>query len=504
MPSTSIVWFRSDLRLLDNSALLAAAGSSQLIVPVYIHNTEEEGRWPSGAASRWWLHESLASLDKGLASLGSRLIIRRGESLKVLLSLIEETGARSVFFNRVYHPLGICRDARVMAGLSSRGVLTKAFNSSLLHDPDKLRTNEGKAFKVFTPFWNRLTASTDLEAPGPGLESMASPAGQLDSIPLAALELKPRVDWCAGIRSTWEPGERGAHEKLYSFLAGGLSRYATARDHPGQDGVSMLSPYLHFGEIGPRQIWHAVQNTQLDHDRDHDRQTYLKELGWREFAYHVLFNFPHTSDRALRPDFERFPWCQNKHNLKAWQRGRTGYPIVDAGMRQLWHTGWMHNRVRMITASFLTKDLLIPWLDGARWFWDTLVDADLASNSLGWQWAAGCGADAAPYFRIFNPVLQGQKFDPNGDYVRRWVPELARLPSQWIHSPWLAPLADLAAAGVALGTTYPVCIVDHGWARQRALDALSTIKVGDRAIRGGSKAPESVSYGLTKRRRQPP
>ena len=478
MASTSIMWFRLDLRLSDNPALLAAINHSDRVIPVYIHSTEENGVWTAGAASRWWLHQSLTNLDIALKKIGSRLIIRKGSSVEVLLSLIQETDARAVFFNRVYDPSGLCRDARVEEALRAHAVLVKTFNSTLLHEPHLVRTNEGNPFRVFTPFWNRLTSNLDPQPPADRPKAITSPEVKLDSIPLAALELEPRINWDSGIRATWTPGESAAHEKLRSFLSGGLLRYAIARDRPDQDGVSMLSPHLHFGEIGPRQIWHAVRQAQLHPAENIDRATYLKELGWREFAYHVLFNFPHTINKPLRIEFEQFPWCENKYALKKWQHGQTGYPMVDAGMRQLWRTGWMHNRVRMITASFLTKDLLISWRDGARWFWDTLVDADLASNSFGWQWAAGCGADAAPFFRIFNPVLQGEKFDPNGEYVRRWLPELARLPSKWIHRPWQAPASELTAAGVELGRTYPACIVDHSAARRRALDALSSVKKG--------------------------
>lgn len=487
MGSTSIVWFRLDLRLSDNQAVLAAAHHSDCVVPVYIDALEEENSWAAGAASRWWLHQSLRSLDRDLQKVGSRLIIRSGDSAAILLSLIEETGARSVFWNRVFDPVGRVRDQRVEESLRAHGAIVQTFNSCLLHEPHLLRTGGGNPFQVFTPFWNRFTSSTNPEPPTESPKSMTLPQGKLASVPMEALALEPRTNWASGLRATWTPGEYGAHRKLRSFIeSGALSRYATGRDRPDHDGVSMLSPHLHFGEIGPRQIWHAARQAPLELSGHANTATYLKELGWREFAYHVLYNFPDTINQPLRPEFDRFPWSENESALKKWQRGQTGYPIVDAGMRQLWQTGWMHNRVRMIVASFLTKDLLISWLDGARWFWDTLVDADLGSNTLGWQWAAGCGADAAPYFRIFNPVLQGEKFDSDGDYVRRWVPELARLPSKWIHSPWQAPPAKLTAAGVELGRTYPARVVDHAWARDRALEALSSVKrdsVDKRAVK---------------------
>lgn len=331
---------------------------------------------------------------------------------------------------------------------------------------------------MVNPFWHRFTSSTYPEPPAGSPEAMGLPPGKLASVQLEALELEPRTNWTAGLRATRNPGESGAQEKLRFFIdSGALSRYATGRDRPDYDGVSMLSVHLHFGELGPRQFWHAARQVPHDLGGHSGTAIYLRELGWREFANHVLYNFPHIIDQPLRPEFA----------LKQWQRGQTGYPIVDAGLRQLWQTGWMHNRAGMIAASFLTKDLLISRLDGARWFWDTLVDANLASNTLAWQWAAGCGANAAPYFRIFNPVLQGVQFDPDENHVRRWVPELARLPSKWIHSPWQAPPVELTAGGLKLGRTYPVRLIDHSWARGRALAGVSSIKRSSTARRVASK-----------------
>jgi deoxyribodipyrimidine photo-lyase len=336
-----------------------------------------------------------------------------------------------------------------------------------------VENKSGKPFQVFTPFWKNCLAKPDPAEPLPAPARIPAPDKWPDSLPLAALELEPRIDWAAGMRAAWTPGEAGAQDRLAHFFSGAAERYGAARDIPGIEGTSRLSPHLHFGEISPRQVWHAARLSGIAGWRE---SRYLAEVGWREFAHHLLYHFPRTPVEPLRPEFARFPWRENDEALKAWQRGLTGYPVVDAGMRELWATGWMHNRVRMIVASFLVKDLLISWTEGAWWFWDTLVDADLAQNTLGWQWTAGCGADAAPYFRVFNPSGQGEKFDADGSYVRRWCPELARVPQEWLHRPWEAPAAVLAAAGVVLGRNYPKPIVDHAAARDFALKAFASLK----------------------------
>lgn len=475
----SIFLFRKDLRLLDNSALSAAARGSSAIIPLFVWSPDEEGAWTPGGASRFWLHQSLAELDSELRKHGSRLVIRDGaSSLEQVVALCGQTGAKAVYFNRRYDPPGRALDRELEKGLSSRGIQVETFNSTLLHEPDKLVTRAGTPFKVYTPFWNNLSPTLDSVIPAGKPEHLSFPDLQIESLSLDKLKLEPQIDWAGGIRSTWAPGERSALKTLDRFLDNAVLDYGVERDRPDHDGTSMISPHLAFGEIGPRQIWSALRGLSVDSSSRKSLETYAKELLWREFAYHIIYNFPHTSDKPLREDFLKFPWSDDWELLKRWQRGETGYPIVDAGMRQLWHTGWMHNRVRMIVASFLTKDLLISWIEGARWFWDTLVDADLASNSLGWQWASGCGADAAPYFRIFNPELQGQKFDPNGDYVRLWVPELAQVPSGHIHAPWKAPELVLRASKIELGRDYPHPVVDHGLARKKALEALSRCKVG--------------------------
>ena len=464
---TTIVWFRGDLRIADNPALHTAAGRGA-VVPVYIHAPEEEGAWAAGGAVRWWTHHSLQRLDVALRRKGSRLLVRRGGSVAVLLDLTRQTGATTVAWNRRHDPVSRTRDARTETALRAAGIEVEVSEATLLFDPAVIRTRAGAPFQVFTPFSRACAAAPSPAPPLPAPGRIAPPGRWPATIGLDTIGLLPVPDWAAGLRAAWRPGEAEAMDRLGKFLRRGLADYPAARDRPDRDGTSSLSPHLRFGEIGPRQIWHAVEGA--------GGRAFLRQILWREFARHLLIHFPHTAGRPLRPEFDRFPWRREARRLHAWQRGRTGYPIVDAGMRALWTTGWMHNRVRMIVASFLVKDLLQPWQEGARWFWDTLVDADLANNTLGWQWAAGCGADAAPYFRIFNPVLQGEKFDPRGDYVRRWVPEIARLPARWIHRPWAAPPEVLAEARVAIGRHYPRPIVDHAVARIRALAAWEELR----------------------------
>jgi deoxyribodipyrimidine photo-lyase len=475
---STLLWFRLDLRLEDNPALAEAVRLGEPVVPVFIWSPGEESPWEPGGASRWWLHCSLARLAQDLERRGSRLIVRASEQAGPALErLVEECGARRVLWNRRYEPALIARDQRVKSDLRSRGLEAASFNSALLYEPWTVATKEGGAFQVFSAFWRHCATLPDPPAPLPAPERLRPPAHWPDSLALEALELLPRIDWAGGLRRSFTPGSHAALQRLEEFLEAAIDAYPSQRDFPGTAGTSRLSPHLHFGDIGPRQIWHAARARALArgiHSTWRDSK-YLAELGWREFAHHLLYHFPATPQEPLRPRYARFPWNRHADLLAAWQRGATGYPIVDAGMRELWQTGWMHNRVRMIVASFLIKDLLQPWTDGARWFWDTLVDADLASNTLGWQWVAGSGADAAPFFRIFNPLSQGLKFDPNGDYVRRFVPELGALPAEWLHKPWEAQPQVLAAAGVELGRTYPRPIVDHAAARRRALEALNSV-----------------------------
>lgn len=465
-----IVWFRNDLRLADHPAVAAAIEQKRPIIPLWIWSAKHESHWPTASASRWWLHHSLKSLDEGLHRLQSRLLLRIGEPLQVLQKLIRETGAATVLWNHVYEPANVTRDAAIKAELNSAGIEVQTFNGNLLHEPWEVQTGGKTPYKVFTPFSRACLARGEPLEPRPRPRTLRSPAQWPTSDSLSDLKLLPTIPWDAGFHDAWSPGEAGAHRVLKRFL-NHVREYKEERDRPDHEGTSRLSPYLHFGELSPRQIWHAVLD-EFGPNRSGGGEPYLRQLLWREFAYHLLYHFPQTTDEPLRSEFARFPWQRDRDRLIAWQKGLTGYPYIDAGMRQLWKTGWMHNRVRMAVGSFLVKDLLLPWQEGAKWFWDTLVDADLANNTLGWQWIAGCGADAAPYFRIFNPLTQAQKFDPEGDYVRAWVPELARLPADWIHEPAAAPSSVLEDAGVELGKTYPRPIVDHAEARKDALSAL--------------------------------
>ena len=479
----TLVWFRQDLRLQDNPAWHAALVRGAPIIPVYVLDEESEGGWKIGSAARWWLHHSLAALHDSLRECGSRLVLARGATGRVLRDLIRAVDAGAVFWNRRYEPAAVAFEQRLESVLAASGIEVKTFNASLLQEPEAIRNRQGRPFQVFTPYWRHCLTLPPRAPLKFAAESLPSPAAWPVSLRLEALELRPKVGWDAAFSRQWEPGEKGAARRLRHFIAHEMEEYAAARDVLASEGTSRLSPHLHFGEISPRQIWSAIRKAGKDSGvfpPGRGAAVFLAELGWREFAHHLLFHFPHTPERPLRERFQQFPWASDPGNakLRAWQRGQTGYPVVDAAMRQLWSIGWMHNRARMIVASFLVKHLRLPWQKGATWFWDTLVDADLANNTLGWQWSAGCGADAAPYFRIFAPVRQGQKFDSDGEYVRRWVPELARMPSRFIHAPWTAPASVRHEAGVVLDDNYPSPIVDHAVARAEALAAFQQLGKG--------------------------
>jgi deoxyribodipyrimidine photo-lyase len=455
-----IVWFRQDLRLSDNPALAHAAGSGRPLICLYVLDDDTPGGWRWGGASRWWLHHSLAALDKALQAHKGHLVLRQGHAAKVVRKLVKETGADTVAWNRCYEPFAVARDTALKSDLAADGIEVQSFNASLLYEPWEIKTASGTPFRVFTPFWNALRAKGDPQKP------YHTPSGlkffkNVESEKRKDWKLLPvKPDWAKGF--DWTPGEDSARQALYDFLDHAKG-YKSARDIPSTEGTSRLSPHLHWGEIAPRQVWHAVQA------REHGdgAETFLKELGWREFCHQLLFHNPTLPDEPLDKRFAKFEWRRSEKHFTAWTRGQTGIPIVDAGMRQLWQTGWMHNRVRMIVASFLIKHLGIHWRRGQEWFWDTLVDADLANNAANWQWVAGCGADAAPFFRIFNPVLQGEKFDPDGAYVRRFVPELADMPAKFVHKPWAAPRPT---------ANYPRPIVDLAEGRASTLAAFKALK----------------------------
>jgi deoxyribodipyrimidine photo-lyase len=459
-----LVWYRQDLRVSDHPALAAGAEAGASVIPLFVLDDETPSRWRPGGASRWWLAGSLAALDAELRARASRLILRRGKASEVLGRLAEETGAAGVCFTRRYEPFHAQEEQTIAAEFEGQGLACRRFGGGLLFEPEAVRTKAGDPFRVFTPFYKACLAKDGIRDPLPAPGRIAAPESWPESEALEDWGLRPAApDWAEGLRQAWRPGAAEAKARLEAFLEERVAAYAEDRDRPDRDGTSALSPHLHFGEISPRQVWQRTRHLAGSGDgADQGPIAFLRELVWREFSYHLLHHWPQIAAAPFNPDFAAFPWQGDQRALTAWQKGRTGYPIVDAGMRQLWCTGWMHNRVRMIVASFLTKHLLVPWQDGARWFWDTLVDADLANNSASWQWVAGCGADAAPYFRIFNPVLQGRKFDPAGGYVRRWVPELAGLPDAVIHAPWES---RQRAAG------YPEPIVDHKFARELALAA---------------------------------
>jgi deoxyribodipyrimidine photo-lyase len=470
----ALVWFRSDLRLADNPALRAAAASERPLIAVYVLDDDNAGDWKRGGASRWWLHHSLDALAQSLEQRGGRLVLKRGKADIIIPELVDETGAQAVYWNRAYEPWAIARDKALKSALSDAGVTARSFKGALIVEPWEIATKQGNPYKVFTPFWKAIKAGHAPAEPV-GVPDRLIFADPPEGDALADWGLTPdKPDWSGGLQESWTPGEAAAYGRLGAFIRQGMDGYDSARDKPAETGTSRLSPHLHFGEISPRQIWHAIRQSPLGQSEDAD--SFLSEIAWREFSHNLLYHFPDFPHANFQSRFDGFDWTGTQAEYEAWTKGLTGYPIVDAGMRQLWRTGWMHNRVRMIAASFLIKDLLIDWRRGEAWFWDTLVDADLANNAAGWQWVAGSGADAAPYFRIFNPVSQGEKFDPNGDYVRKYVPELAKLPRRVIHAPWTADRATLAQAGVTLGKDYPKPIVDHAEARKRALSAFEKIK----------------------------
>jgi len=470
--SPVIVWFRQDLRIKDNPALLAAHQTGQPIVPVFILDDKAGADWKPGAASRWWLHESLTALN---TTLDKTLCMQKGAAQTVVHDLIKKSGATAIYWNRCYEPWRIERDAKIEHALNNQGVEVHTFNGSLLFEPPATRKADGTPYRVFTPFFKNGCLGKDDEPRRPHHAPKALTLTKHKGLALADLQLLPTIPWHQKLKPYWKPGETGAQARLKQFLKQGLKEYKDGRNHPARKNVSRLSPHLHFGEISPNEVWYAAKHHIRTRGSRADGETFLSELGWREFSNNLLYHFPDLPRVNLQKKFNAFPWRQDHQALKRWQQGQTGYPIVDAGMRELWETGYMHNRVRMIVGSFLVKNLLLHWHHGEDWFWDTLVDADLANNSASWQWIAGCGADAAPYFRIFNPVTQGQKFDADGEYVRRFVPELNKVPVKYLHHPWDAPEQVLAEAGVTLGKEYPRPMVPLKESRERALDAFAKV-----------------------------
>ncbi len=474
--STTLYWIRRDFRLQDNAALNAAILSGNAVLPVFLWEEESESTdWGMGSASRWWLHRALEEASAAWHGRGGQLVIRSSrDPLETLLELCKQSRASRVVWNRRYEADLRGLDAQVKRGLREAGICAESYQDALLVEPHSVGTGDGKPYKVYTPFWKACQnrePETPINVP---LDKLRLAHTSIKSAPIESLHLLPKHTWYKKLDTCWRVGETAGLELMRAFLRERVPLYDQRRDLPGDNGTSRLSPYLHWGHVGPRTVAYALKQAQDINERG--PLVYLKELYWREFAYNVLYHFPHTPTEPLRPEFKDFPWQADETVLQHWQLGETGYPIVDAGMRELYATGWMHNRVRMVVASFLVKHLLQPWQDGARWFWDTLVDADLASNTLGWQWSAGCGADAAPYFRIFNPILQSRKFDADGRYLKRWLPELESLPAEYLHAPWETPNAILQSAGIRIGKDYPGPMIDHSKGRARALEAFDRFK----------------------------
>ena len=469
----NVMWFRQDLRLADNPALTNALEDGKTLA-IFIFDNVNSKEHVNGAASKWWLHHSLIKLNK---SLQNKLCLFRGNPIDILDEINKQFEISNIFWSRCYEPWRIKRDKKIKKHFNDQNVNVNTFNGSLLWEPWNIAKKDGTPYKVFTPYYRKGCLNSDkprVPLPAPNLTNLIS----IDNhdLKIEDLELLPKHNWYNKMTSLWSPGEEGALSKIDEFISNGLNNYKEGRNFPSNKNVSQLSPHLHFGEVSPNQVWYRAKTKEgklgIKKDLDH----FLSELGWREFSFNLLYHFPFLPKENLQKKFDNFPWDNDRDKLKKWQKGLTGYPIVDAGMQELWQTGYMHNRLRMVVGSFLVKNLLLHWHHGERWFWDCLIDADLASNSAGWQWIAGSGADAAPYFRIFNPITQGQKFDPDGKYTRKYLPVLNDMPDKFLFNPWEAPEDVLRSAGVKLGENYPLPIVEIGSSRQKALEAFATTK----------------------------
>ena len=470
---TAIHWFRQDLRIKDNPSLESAAKYKSFI-PIYILDDENAKEFAMGSASRWWLHHSLQTLNK---SLGGNLLFFKGNPEEIFKQLLEDQDISYMSWNRCYEPWRIDRDKKIKKNLEEKNIQAESFCGSLLWEPWTISKDDGTPYRVFTPFYKKgCLNSIEPRLPNDSSSLKNVNTHKLHSSSLDSLDLMPKIKWYKGFESEWSPGEDGADKSLDEFLDSGLINYKEGRNFPSQKFVSRLSPHLHFGEISPNEVWYRAKTKETLNGIEKSLAHFHSELGWREFSYYLLYHFPDLPSVNFQRKFDTFPWQKNDELLQLWKKGMTGYPIVDAGMRELWKTGYMHNRLRMVVGSFLVKNLLIDWREGEAWFWDCLIDADLASNSASWQWVAGSGADAAPYFRIFNPITQGLKFDPEGEYTKKYVPELKDLPNKYLFNPWEAPKEVLEVAGVELGKDYPEPIVDLKISRELALEAFATTK----------------------------
>lgn len=468
----TIVWFRQDLRVKDNPALVAAAKRGEVLA-VYIHDTELDKQNQIGGASRWCLHQALAALS---TSLEGKLLLFKGCPLEVLQDLSEKHQINKIVWNRMYEPWAIARDSKIKAHFKQTNIEVESYNGSLLWEPMHILKKDGSPYKVYTPYFKNGCLQANSPRYPIDIGHISFVDCKHEGISVDTLELMPDIKWYKTIESLWDISEQGAKDRLEQFIQSAIQNYQDKRNIPSIKGTSLLAPYFHFGLLSPNQAWYAVLDAFGGSMEQKGVYTYLSELGWREFSYYLLYHFNDIQTRNFNRKFDNFPWQDKQKHLKAWQQGKTGVPIVDAGMRELWQTGYMHNRVRMVVASYLVKNLLIDWRHGERWFWDCLLDADTAANSASWQWVAGSGADAAPYFRIFNPVLQGEKFDKEGEYVKKYCPELKNLAKKYIHKPWEANTDVLSQAGIALGRDYPEPLVCLKASRTKALEAYASIK----------------------------